>query len=112
LLATGADTRFAPLLAAIRPKVAVFNAHVWSIARRTGAHVVDVWGLRALQDERMWAEDRIHLTPEGHHRVAQAALVGLGLEPDDADFGAPLPVGVRASGAGRERLRWDWSRRC
>ena len=107
LLATGADTRFAPLLAAIRPKVAVFNAHVWSIARRTGAYVVDVWGLRALQDERMWAEDRIHLTPEGHHRVAQAALVGLGLEPDDADYGAPLPARVRASGARRQKLRRD-----
>src|SRR5699024_1455532 len=72
LLATGTDTRRAPLLAAIRPKVAVYNAHIWSIARRNGAYVLDVWGLRALRDWRMWAEDRIHLSSEGHHRVAQA----------------------------------------
>lgn len=107
LLATGADTGFAPLLAAIRPKVAVFNAHIWSIARRTGAFVADVWGLHALQDERMWAEDRIHLTPEGHHRVAQAALVGLGLDPEDPDYATPLPPRVRAVGGRRQKLRRD-----
>lgn len=109
LLATGADTGFAPLLAAIRPKVAVLNAHIWSIARRTGANVVDVWGLRALQDERMWAEDRIHFTSEGHHRVAQAALVGLGLDPEDDQYAAPLPGRARVAGARREKLRRDAS---
>lgn len=111
LLATGTDTRRAPLLAAIRPKVAVYNAHIWSIARRTGAHVVDVWGLRALQDWRMWAEDRIHLSSEGHHRVAQAALVALGLTPDDPQWTRPLPPGERVRA--REQWRTDaaWVRR-
>ena len=111
LLATGTDTRRAPLLAAIRPKVAVYNAHIWSIARRTGADVVDVWGLRALQDWRMWAEDRIHLSPEGHHRVAQAALVGLGLAPDDPHWARPLPAAEPVPA--REQWRTDaaWLRR-
>jgi lysophospholipase L1-like esterase len=110
LLATGMDARATPVIRTTRPRVAVFNAHVWSIARRHGAHVLDVWGLRALQDWRMWAEDRIHLTTAGHERVTQAALVALGLAPDDAGWEdplAPLPPVARAA-----RLRQDlgWAR--
>ncbi|TDE94325.1 SGNH/GDSL hydrolase family protein [Occultella glacieicola] len=101
LLATGTDTRQAGVLRAIRGRVAVYNAHIWSIARRHDAYVVDVWGLRAIQDWRMWAQDRIHLTTEGHQRVAQAALVALGLTPDDEAWAdplarlAPVPSGQR-----------------
>ncbi|GAA1652335.1 SGNH/GDSL hydrolase family protein [Georgenia ruanii] len=105
LLATGMDPRATPVIRTTRPRVAVFNAHVWSIARRHGAHVLDVWGLRALQDWRMWAADRIHLTTAGHERVTQAALVALGLPPDDVaweDPLAPLPPVARAA-----RLRQD-----
>ncbi len=90
LLATGMDTKDSPLVSATRSRVGVFNAHLWTIAQRHGAHVVDVWGLRALRDWRMWATDRIHLTAEGHARVAQAALVGLGLTPDDPGWDDPL----------------------
>ncbi|WP_081861746.1 SGNH/GDSL hydrolase family protein [Cellulomonas sp. HZM] len=90
LLGTGFDTAQSPLVRATRSRVAVYNTQIWSIARRTGAHVVDLWGMRSLADWRMWAEDRIHLTTEGHTRVAQAALVGLGLEPDSPDWDDPL----------------------
>lgn len=90
LLATGMDVRNSPVIRRTRSRVAVFNAHVWSIARRHDAHVLDVWGMRSLHDWRMWAPDRIHLTTEGHRRVAQAALVALGLEPDDERWDDPL----------------------
>lgn len=90
LMATGFDTAESPLVRLIRPKVAIYNTMIWSIARRQGAHVVDLWGMRALHDWRMWAEDRIHLTTDGHQRVAQAALVALGLEPDRPDWDDPL----------------------
>jgi hypothetical protein len=56
----------------------------------------------------MWAEDRIHLTTDGHARVAQAALVGLGLEPDDAGWDdplTPLPPTPRMKKA-REDAAW------
>ncbi|UNX55297.1 SGNH/GDSL hydrolase family protein [Georgenia sp. TF02-10] len=110
LLATGMDTRSSPVLAAMRPKVAVYNAHIWSIARRHGARVLDVWGMRSLRDWRMWAEDRIHLSTAGHERVAQGALVALGLGPDDPAWDdplTPLPPVARA-----RRLRQDltWAR--
>ncbi len=49
----------------------------------------------------MWAEDRIHLTSEGHRRVALAALSALGHAPADDDWTAPLPPG----GPGLPRAR-------
>ncbi|GIG27703.1 SGNH/GDSL hydrolase family protein [Cellulomonas marina] len=105
LLGTGVDTRESPLVRATRGRVAIYSTTIWSIARRHGAHVVDLWGMRSLADWRMWADDRIHLTTDGHVRVAQAALVGLGLDPDRADWDdplAPLPPAPRL-----ERVRAD-----
>jgi lysophospholipase L1-like esterase len=90
LLGTGMDTRDSPVVRRNRGRTAVLNSHIWSIARRHGAAVLDMWGMRSLRDWRMWAPDRIHLTTEGHRRVAQAALVALGLEPDDAAWDNPL----------------------
>ena len=64
--------------------------------------------MRSLRDWRMWADDRIHLTTDGHARVAQGALVGLGLAPDDAAWDdplTPLPPAPRiAAGARGRRL--------
>nr|BFF20200.1 SGNH/GDSL hydrolase family protein [Promicromonospora thailandica] len=95
LRATGADVlmgtgfKAGGSLSWTNGRVGVFNANVWSIARRHGAHVLDLWGMRALGDLRLWSADRIHLTPEGHQRVANAALVALGLEPEDAAYDTP-----------------------
>lgn len=91
LLGTGMDPVDLPIVRRTRAKVATFNAHIWSIARSHGAGVVDIWGLHALKHPEMWAHDRIHLNSEGHHRVSQAALVGLGLPPDDQHWRSPLP---------------------
>ncbi|MFD4993682.1 SGNH/GDSL hydrolase family protein [Cellulosimicrobium cellulans] len=108
LMATGFDASSSPLVGLTRPRVGVYNAHIWSIARRQGAYVLDLWGMRALQDWRVWSEDRIHLTPEGHRRVAQAALVGLGQAPDDAAWDdplAPLPP-LPALDRARQNAQW------
>ncbi len=105
LLSTGIDTKDSPVIRRTRGRTAVLNAHLWTIARRHGAFVLDIWGMRSLQDWRMWAPDRIHLTTEGHRRVAEAALVALGLEPDDPawdDPMVPLPTPPLA-----ERVRGD-----
>ncbi|MEE6273819.1 SGNH/GDSL hydrolase family protein [Georgenia wangjunii] len=108
LMATGIDPADSAVIRLTRSRVAVFNSHVWSIAHRHGAHVVDLWGMRSLRDWRMWAPDRIHLTTEGHERVAQAALVALGLAPDDAAWDdplTPLPPVARADRV-RSDVRW------
>lgn len=110
LLGTGMDSADSPLIKATRGRVATLNSHVWSMARRHGAYVLDIWGMRCLRDWRMWSEDRIHLTGEGHARVAQAALVALGLDPDDPDWDDPLTPLPPPPAA--ERLRWnvEWLR--
>jgi lysophospholipase L1-like esterase len=92
LLGTGTDPRQTPILRRIRGRVAVFNAHIWSIAARHGAFVLDQWGSAWLQDSRMWDTDRIHLTEEGHRRMglAAAAVLGVPVAGED-DWCTPLP---------------------
>ncbi len=93
LLATGVDPRQTPIIRRTRGRVAVFNAHLWSIAARQGAVVLDQWGAAWIQDARLWdAGDRIHLTAEGHRRTALAAAAALGVPVagDDTDWRQPL----------------------
>lgn len=92
LLATGVDTRNTPILRRVRGRIAVFNADIWSIAARTGAAVLDQWGAGWVQDFRLWDADRIHLTDEGHRRMALAAATALGVPTgDDEAWHTPLP---------------------
>jgi len=108
LMGTGFDPAGSPVIRLTRSKVGVYNAGIWSIAHRHGAFVLDAWGMRSLHDWRMWAEDRIHLSTEGHERVTQAAVVALGLEPDDAAWDdplTPLPPVARAD-QWRGNVRW------
>ncbi|NEK87192.1 SGNH/GDSL hydrolase family protein [Blastococcus saxobsidens] len=92
LLATSVDTRNTPILRRVRGKIAVFNANIWSVADRTGAAVLDQWGAAWVQDFRLWDTDRIHMTDEGHRRMALAAAAALGLPgADGEDWRTPLP---------------------
>ena len=104
LMATGVDPVKSPLINLTRGKVATFNSHIWSIARRQQAFVLDLWGMKSLQDRRMWATDRIHMTAEGHRRVALHALdaLGVGADEDWASLLPPAPARVR-----REVVRDD-----
>ena len=73
--------------------------------------------MAVLRDPRVWSADRLHLTPDGHRRVALRACEALGV-PVDEDWRAPWPAtgvatdGVAASGraawlaARRMDLRW------
>lgn len=114
--ATGADVLMATgfkaggALAFTHGRTAVYNSNIWSIARRHGAHVLDLWGLRSLFDLRMWSDDRLHLTPEGHGRVAQAGLVALGLEPDDAAFDTLLDPAPHVPFVEKARADAQWAR--
>jgi lysophospholipase L1-like esterase len=70
-------------------RFAAFNAGVRQTARRHGAVLIDIGPEPALQDRRMWHEDRLHLAPPGHARVAAAVLEGLGVD-EEALLGGPI----------------------
>jgi lysophospholipase L1-like esterase len=90
LVATGFDTRGVPVLKHLRGKIATYNGHVRAIADRYGCRVLDLWSLRSVQDRRAWDSDRLHLSAEGHTRVALRAGQVLGLEvPADPEQAWP-----------------------
>lgn len=109
ILGTGVDAK-AGMVAMTRSRVAIYNATIWSIAQRHGAYVLDQWGMRSLQDWRMWSEDRIHLTPEGHTRVRDAALVGLSLAPENPDWDVPLDALPPTPAVQRAKDNAEWAR--
>ena len=110
LLATPTDPREAPLIKASRGRAATYTAHIWSIARRHGAYVIDLWGMAALRDWRMWGPDRIHLTSEGHRRVALNAFTTLGFTAPDAGWADPLPPAAPLSRSDAARANARWAR--
>ena len=106
--------RTADLLAA---RFEAFNDAARDVARRLDCRLVDLGATKALQDRRLWHEDRLHLAPAGHARVAAAVLEQLGFEDPELLAGAvgwwrePLPDparrGIAARGADvRADLRW------
>jgi lysophospholipase L1-like esterase len=110
LLFTGFDPGMFPLIRIIRGKAAVFNAHLRVIARRHDCLLVDLWSMKVLADPRMWSQDRLHLAPEGHRRVALRACEVLGV-PVDADWREPLPAPRPAVVAARSVPAWLAARR-
>src|SRR5690606_21086301 len=67
-----------------------YNAHLRAIADRYDCRVVDLWSMNVLRDARAWSEDRLHLSAEGHRRVALRACEALGIEVDE-DWREPWP---------------------
>jgi hypothetical protein len=109
-LATPTDPRDAPLIRASRGRAATYAAHIWSIARRHDASVIDLWGMGALRDWRLWGPDRIHMTSEGHRRVALNAFTTLGFTAADAHWAVPLPPAPALSRADAARANAQWAR--
>jgi lysophospholipase L1-like esterase len=58
--------------------------------QRPNVAVVDLFDARCFDDPRLWADDRLHLSAEGHRRVAEAVLQAIGF-PASFDWRAPLP---------------------
>ncbi|MGO9667029.1 MAG: SGNH/GDSL hydrolase family protein [Streptosporangiaceae bacterium] len=103
LLFTGFDPGTFPLLRMIRGKAAAFNMNLRQVASRRDCLLVDLWTMTVLTDPRMWCDDRLHLAPEGHRRVALRVCEAVGV-PVDADWREPP-----ASAAGRgARLAAGW----
>ncbi|MCX5039188.1 MULTISPECIES: SGNH/GDSL hydrolase family protein [Streptomyces] len=84
--------RQGPVLERFRPRMEALFAVIDNLAERHGAVVVDLYSARSLADPRLWDVDRLHLTAEGHRRVAEAVWQSLGHEPEDPEWHAPVPA--------------------
>jgi lysophospholipase L1-like esterase len=101
LRATGADVvlfsfgdpaRRSRAMAPIRGRLRGLNSAVRSIAAHYGCRVVDFWGAAVFDDDRLWDEDRLHLSPQGHALVAESVLETLGHGSED--WRTPMVSGV------------------
>jgi lysophospholipase L1-like esterase len=92
--------RRGPVATRFQPRMEQRFDFVDARAQRHGALVVDLYGAEVLGDRRMWADDRLHLTADGHERVAEAVWQRLGL-PAESDWTVPLPPAVPAGWATR-----------
>ncbi len=90
LIFTGPDTKQMSVMSILRGKVGIYNAHLWAIAARQGAKVVDLWAMHVLHDVRAFSDDRLHFTAEGHRRIALRAAEVLGV-PTAGDWREPWP---------------------
>jgi lysophospholipase L1-like esterase len=103
LQATGAEvilfrfadlTRRLPARRVVLPRATILGDATADIARRHGAHLVDLWADDELATNGlMWSEDRLHLSTAGHRRVAGHVLRVLGVDPDP-DSRPAAAVGV------------------
>jgi lysophospholipase L1-like esterase len=109
VICTGFDTRTTPVLRHVRGRIATYNGHLWSIADKHGCKMVDLWAMRALRDPQAWSGDRLHLTAEGHRRVALRAAEVLGV-PADGDWQEPWPVLPAVAWLDRRRADYRWTR--
>ena len=67
-----------------------FNENVKLVAAEFGATVMDANSREVFGDPRLLAKDRLHLSSEGHRRVAAAVLSAVEM-PHDSDWQDPMP---------------------
>jgi lysophospholipase L1-like esterase len=110
LLFNGPDTKSLPLMSVLRGKIGIYNAHLWAIAARHGARVVDLWAMDVLADHRAWSDDRLHFTPEGHRRIALRTAELLDV-PVAEDWREPWPeLDARPDWIALRRSDLAWTR--
>lgn len=107
LIFTGFDPRGFPVIRLLRGRIAVYDMHLRAIADDYRCDLVDLWSMRALRDPRAWSRDRLHLSSEGHRKVALRTCEVLGL-PATEDWRAPLPA---APGSDMNGNAWLAARR-
>jgi lysophospholipase L1-like esterase len=96
------------LIGSTLSRIKTLTRIVETTAAKYDCFVVPMWGAEVFGHPSVWSEDRLHLSPEGHARVAGAVLETLGL--GDHAWAATLePVAALRA---RERVVSDvrWAR--
>ncbi|GLY18400.1 SGNH hydrolase [Kineosporia sp. NBRC 101677] len=99
---TPRDTSRSPRRSRLDGPFAAFSTCARRVADRYGCVLADIGDVQVLRDRRLWHEDRLHLTPEGHARIAAAVMESLGLDDpallagDTGWWREPLPAKVAA----------------
>lgn len=86
--------RQGPVQERFRPRMEALFTCIDELAERHGALVVDLYGAPSLGDQRLWDVDRLHLTADGHRRVAEAVWQSLGYPPEDPEWQLPPPASL------------------
>lgn len=103
---TGPDVGSTPVFNLIRGRVAIYNENMRAVASRHGAALVDLWSLKALTHVAMWADDRLHFSPQGHRTIAVEVLDTLGVEHQLEPFEAGDPTVRPWREARQDDLHW------
>ncbi|MGH3432368.1 MAG: SGNH/GDSL hydrolase family protein [Thermocrispum sp.] len=109
LIFTGPDVREVAVVNRLRGKVALYNAHLHSIAQKYRTRMVDLWAMESLKDPRAFAEDRLHFSPEAHRRIALRVAEELGV-PTAHDWREPWPEFERPDWLRMRRDDLAWTR--
>lgn len=82
LVFTAFDPGGSAIYRPLRGRFALYNEQVRWAADRHGATIVDFWRIHAYRDWRFWDDDRMHMGPLGHQRMAIEVLETLGVPHD------------------------------
>lgn len=106
LVAFGDPSRRSLVMGSVSGRIMSANAAIRAIAAQYGCLLVDFWGCAVFDDDALWDEDRLHLSPTGHAYAAAAALEALGLGDESWRTPRPLPPARGAVPRAAGHLRW------
>jgi lysophospholipase L1-like esterase len=91
----------------ILPRMRILNRSVGEVAQRHDAIMVDLWRDEEFHNPVLWSEDRLHMAPAGHRRVAAHVLTALDVVHDPSWLDPPGESERRTWLASRARdARW------
>ena len=91
----------------IAPRANTLNDGTTELAERHGAILIDLFSDDVFHQKAMWSDDRLHLSPAGHRRVAGHVLTALGVGvAEDWMLVPPVPAPTPWLLARGADLRW------
>ncbi|MEV6430461.1 hypothetical protein [Nocardia sp. NPDC051463] len=97
----------APFARPLSSRVRALDADVRRLTRQHDVTLIDFEPVAVTTHPKVWAEDRLHLSPLGHDLVARAVAATLGVSGADETWRQPLPpIHRTATGMVAGEARW------